>query len=130
MSTEYSYSHPPASYSHHPPPAQLCVVLLILFAFITFPYWYINYESPFEGLYDQIKFFLIISPLILLLVVHLVSRFESPRSPSYLPFSEGESLHRAGGIPWRLGFVLALVFWMISYHSSFKERWFPLQAKS
>ncbi|KAE9459872.1 hypothetical protein C3L33_08228, partial [Rhododendron williamsianum] len=77
MSTEYSYSHPPASYSH-PPPAQLCVVLLILFAFITFPYWYVNYESPFEGLYDQIKFLLIISPLILLLVVHLVSRFESP----------------------------------------------------
>ncbi|KAI8545689.1 hypothetical protein RHMOL_Rhmol07G0058800 [Rhododendron molle] len=123
---ESSYSNP----SPGPPPAQLCVLLLILFAFITYPYW-INYESPFEGLYDQIKFILIVSPLILLLVVHLVSRFgSSRRSPFYLPFPEGESLHRAGGIPWRVGFVLVLVFLMISYHSSFKERWFPLQAKS
>ncbi|KAI8545688.1 hypothetical protein RHMOL_Rhmol07G0058700 [Rhododendron molle] len=123
MSTDYSYSHPP-------PPAHLCFLLLILFTFITFS-WYTNYESMFEGLFDQIKLILIVSPLILLLAVHLVSSFGSSRgSTFFLPLPERDSLHRAGGTPWGVGFLLVLLFLMISYRSSFQERWFPLLARS
>ncbi|KAH7863341.1 hypothetical protein Vadar_016268 [Vaccinium darrowii] len=117
------------SYSHPPPPAHLCFLLLILFTFITFS-WYINYDSIFEGLFVQIKLVLIVSPLILLAAVHLFSSFGNSWSPFSLPLPERDSLHRAGGTPWGVGFLLVLLFFMISYHSSFQERWFPLLSRS
>ncbi|KAH7862877.1 hypothetical protein Vadar_010533 [Vaccinium darrowii] len=122
MSTDSSYSHPP------PPPVHLCFLLLILFTFITFS-WYINYESVFEGLFYQIKLVLIVSPLILLAALQLVSTFGDSRSPFFLSLPERDSLHRAGGTPWGVGFLLVLLFFMISYHSSLQERWFPLLSR-
>lgn len=115
------------AYNPQPPmPVHLCFFLIILFMFVGFT-WYINYESIFEGLFDQIKLLLMVSPLILLMVVHLLSSLE--RSLFFLPFPEQDAIHRAGSTPWGVGLLLVLLLFMISYQSDFRERWFPLLSR-
>lgn len=115
------------TYNPQPPmPVHLCFFLIILFMFVGFT-WYINYESIFEGLFDQIKLLLMVSPLILLMVVHLLSSLE--RSLFFLPFPEQDAIHRAGSTPWGVGLLLVLLLFMISYQSDFRERWFPLLSR-
>ncbi|KAB2616427.1 hypothetical protein D8674_023015 [Pyrus ussuriensis x Pyrus communis] len=87
--------------------------------------WYINYESMIEDLMTQIKFFLMLVPIILLLVVHCLSGGLS----FLVPLPEQDSLHRAGGSPWGVGLVLVFLLIMISYQSSLQERWFPLLSR-
>ncbi|KAI3856484.1 hypothetical protein MKW92_036619 [Papaver armeniacum] len=110
-------------------PIHLCFFFGILLLFLSFS-WYINYESMFEDMMDQFKLILIISPLLLLLVVHWLSSDDRRRVPLIftLPDSK-DSLHRAGGTPWGVGFVLVFLMFMVSYQSSFHERWFPLLSK-
>ncbi|XAR63380.1 hypothetical protein NMG60_11023293 [Bertholletia excelsa] len=106
-------------------PLHLCCFFLILFMFVSAS-WYANYESLFEGLFDQIKLVLMVSPLILLLAVHLLANFNNP---FFMPLPERDSFHHAGGTPWGVGFLLVLLFFMISYQSVFQERWFPLLSR-
>ncbi|XP_022872635.1 uncharacterized protein LOC111391615 [Olea europaea var. sylvestris] len=99
-------------------PIHLSFLLLVLFMFIGFT------ESLFEGLFDQIKLFLMLSPLLVLLVLHLLSSLQG--SFSFTPFPEQYAIHQAGGTPWGVGFLLVLLLFMISYQSDFRERWFSL----
>lgn len=104
-------------------PLHLCFFMVILFSVLGFT-WYINYESKFEELMTQVKIFLMLLPLLLLLVVHCLSSGSVPLLEA-LP-DDKNSLHRAGGSPWGVGLVLLFLLFMISYQSSFQERWFPL----
>ncbi|KAJ6961253.1 hypothetical protein NC652_000226 [Populus alba x Populus x berolinensis] len=79
--------------------------------------WYINYEDKFEDLINQVKLFLMLSPVVLLLLVHCLSSC----FPVFLPFPERDSLHRAGGSPWGVALLLVFLIFMISYQSSFHE---------
>ena len=107
-------------------PLPLCFFILILFFMLGFS-WYINYESMIEDIATQVKLYLMIVPVVLLLVVHCLS---SDGLVSFLaPLPERDSLHRAGGSPWGVGFLLIFLFFMVSYQSSFQERWFPLLAR-
>lgn len=110
-------------------PLHLCFFLVVLLMFVGFT-WYINYESVLEGVMDQVKLVLMVSPLLLLLVVHWLSNDERRAFNSFIPLPEKDSFHRAGGTPWGVGFLLVFLFFMISYQSSLQERWFPLLAKS
>ncbi|CAA0827147.1 Unknown protein [Striga hermonthica] len=92
----------------------LCFLLLILMSLVGVT-WYINYDSFFEGIIDQIKLLLTLSPLFLLLVLHLM-----PRSPSLLPEQD------SSGTPWGVGLMLVLLLFMLSYQSDLRDRWFPL----
>ncbi|KAL5760589.1 hypothetical protein ACOSP7_019103 [Xanthoceras sorbifolium] len=116
------------AYSQPPLPIHLCFFLLILLMFIGFS-WYVNYEPVLETLFDQVKLYLIMSPLLLLLVVHWLSNDETGRFSYLIPLPEKDSLNRAGGTPWGVGFVLVLLLFMISYQSYFQERWFPLLSR-
>ncbi|KAH7544796.1 hypothetical protein FEM48_Zijuj01G0024200 [Ziziphus jujuba var. spinosa] len=118
-----------SSSKSQPLPLHLCFFLVILLMFVGFT-WYINYESVLEGVMDQVKLVLMVSPLLLLLVVHWLSNDERRVFNSFIPLPEKESLHRAGGTPWGLGFLLVFLFFMISYQSSLQERWFPLLSRS
>ncbi|MQL72113.1 hypothetical protein Taro_004437 [Colocasia esculenta] len=111
-----------------PLPLHLCFFLFILFVFLTLS-WYLSYESALESLVDQLKLVLVLSPLVLLLAVHWLSSAEPGRLPLLLPLPERDSLHRAGGSPWGVGLVLVLLMVMVSYQSSFHERWFPLLSR-
>lgn len=102
-------------------PIHLCFFVFILFFILGFT-WYINYESMFEDLITQIKLFLTLVPLLLLILVHCLSS----GVPSLIPLpGERDSLHRAGGSPWGVALVLVFLLFMISHQSSFHERWFP-----
>ncbi|KAJ9183118.1 hypothetical protein P3X46_007024 [Hevea brasiliensis] len=101
-------------------PFHLCLFVTILIFTLGFS-WYINYESKFEDFINQVKLFLMFSPLLLLLVVHCLSS-----GFLFIPFPERDSLHRAGGSPWGVALLLVFLLFMISYQSSFHERWFPL----
>ncbi|XP_016649863.1 PREDICTED: uncharacterized protein LOC107881184 [Prunus mume] len=125
----YSSSNSQHDHHHHPTfPLHLCFFLLVLLTFVGFS-WYINYESLLEGIFDQVKLVLMVSPLLLLLVVHWLSNNDRRRVPSLIPLPEKDSLHRAGGTPWGVGFLLVFLFFMISYQSYFQERWFPLLSR-
>ncbi|CAI0414363.1 unnamed protein product [Linum tenue] len=76
---------------------------------------------------NQLKLFLILSPLLLLLLVHCLSAGAS--FSLYIPLPERDSLHRAGGSPWGVALLLVFLLYMISYQSSLQERWFPLLAR-
>ncbi|KAL9405213.1 hypothetical protein Peur_002185 [Populus x canadensis] len=132
MGNSYSSSSS-SSYNSHPPlPIHLCFFLLILLMFIGLT-WYIKYEPVLESMFDQGKLILMASPLLLLLLVHWFSNDDHQygrRLSYYLPFPEKDSLHRAGGTPWGVGFLLVFLFFLISYHSYFQERWFPLLSRS
>ncbi|KAL6495647.1 hypothetical protein OROGR_030210 [Orobanche gracilis] len=118
MSNTYTTNNSSPPLSLH-----LCFFFLVLFTFVGIT-WYINYESIFEGLLDQIKLFLMLSPLLLLLAVHLLSTMQ--RSFFLIPLPEQDYLHKSGGTPWGVGLLLVLLFFMISYQSDLRERWFPL----
>ncbi|KAJ4842067.1 hypothetical protein Tsubulata_012405 [Turnera subulata] len=105
-------------------PLHLCFFIIILFFVLGFS-WYINYENKFEDLINQVKLFLMLSPLLLLILVHCLSS----GFPFLMPFPERDSLHRAGGSPWGVALLLVFLLFMISYQSSFHERWFPLVTK-
>ncbi|PON52400.1 Small heat shock protein HSP [Trema orientale] len=113
-------------------PLHLCFFLCILLMFVGFS-WYSNYESVIESALDQIKLVLMLSPLVLLLAVHLLANVETGARragfSTFIPLPQRDSLHRAGGTPWGVGFLLVLLFFMISYQSALQERWFPLLSK-
>nr|CAD1827162.1 unnamed protein product [Ananas comosus var. bracteatus] len=114
-------------------PLHLCFFLLTLFLFIAFS-WYMSYESALESLIEQVKFLFMVSPLVLLLVVHLMSSRERRHVPFFAPLPEHQqpfycSRGRAGGSPWGVALVLVLLMFMISYQSYFHERWFPLLSR-
>ncbi|XP_061341627.1 uncharacterized protein LOC133287943 [Gastrolobium bilobum] len=111
------------------PPLHLCLFLLTFFILLGFSL-YSNYEPMMESFMDQMKLVLIISPLLLLLAVHFLSNYGGQGVlSSLIRLPEKESLHRAGGTPWGVGFILVVVLFMVSYQSSFQERWFPLLSK-
>lgn len=104
----------------------LCFFLLTLFMFLGFS-WYLTYESILESLMEQLKLVLMVSPLLLLVVVHFLSYYgDGSFLSSLIPLTERESLHREGGTPWGVGLFLVVLLFMISYQSSLQERWFPL----
>ena len=109
-------------------PLQLYFFMAILVSVLGIS-WYIHYESVIEDLMNQIKFILILSPILLLLLLHCISA-GGGRFGFYLPLpAERDSVHRAGGSPWGVALLLVFLLFMISYQSSLHERWFPLISK-
>lgn len=125
----YSYDYYSSSSSSPPLPLHLCLFLFTLFALISLS-WYMAYESVLESLLDQLRLGLMLSPLLLLLLVHWLSNDERRWVPFFIPMpTERESFHRAGGSPWGVALVLVLLIFMISYHSYFQDWWFPLLSR-
>ncbi|KAG0450837.1 hypothetical protein HPP92_026732 [Vanilla planifolia] len=121
MAYHYYYNNSRASSSSKssPFPLHLCFFLLILLPCITFS-WYRSYESALGSILSQIKRFLIASSFVLLLGVQLFSIVADGRW-----WSPDET--HSGGSPWIVGLFLLVLFLMVSYQSSFHERWwFPL----
>ncbi|KAI3434226.1 uncharacterized protein J3R85_006682 [Psidium guajava] len=112
-----------------PPPLHLCFFVAVLFLVLGFS-WYVNYESVVEDMMTQVKLFLMLCPVVLLLLVHVLSNEEDRnRVPFFLAMPERDSLHRAGGSPWGVAAVLVFLIFMVSYQSSMRERWFPLLSR-
>uniref|UniRef100_A0A0E0M1T9 Uncharacterized protein n=1 Tax=Oryza punctata TaxID=4537 RepID=A0A0E0M1T9_ORYPU len=120
-------------------PLHLCFFLVVLLVFLGLS-WYMSYESAAERFADQARLLLMASPLALLLAVRLLSgggegggggggRRGVDQLRLSLPMPERDSIHRAGGSPWGVGVLLALLVVMVSYQSNFRDRWFPLVSR-
>ncbi|KAF0915764.1 hypothetical protein E2562_038731 [Oryza meyeriana var. granulata] len=114
-------------------PLHLCFFLVVLLVFLGFS-WYMSYESAAERFADQARLLLMASPLALLLAVRLLSGAGGGDRRGVdqllsLPMPERDSIHRAGGSPWGVGVLLALLIVMVSYQSNFRDRWFPLTSR-
>ncbi|KAK6937042.1 hypothetical protein RJ641_034072 [Dillenia turbinata] len=128
MARNYSTSYYGYDYDYTALPLHLCFFFFISLLLLAFS-WYINYGSMFESLIDQVKLFVILSPLLLLLVVQLLSSENRRRVPFFISLPEKDSLHRAGGSPWGVALLLVFLLFMISHQSYFHERWFPLRTR-
>ncbi|XP_062178737.1 uncharacterized protein LOC133883425 [Phragmites australis] len=96
-------------------------------------------ESAVESLVDQLRRFLILSPLLLILAVQLWVATGGERRAGgggggimcllaelVMGDQRGQYGYRAGGSsPWGVALALVLVLFLISYQSSLQERWFP-----
>ncbi|KAL5832296.1 hypothetical protein ACOSQ4_017650 [Xanthoceras sorbifolium] len=107
-------------------PLHLSFFIIVIVFIIGFT-WYINTETKFEDFVHHVKLFIMITPIVLLLLVHCLS--SSSSSWFFVPFPERESVHRAGASPWGVAALLVFLIYMISHQSSWHERWFPLITK-
>nr|XP_043614204.1 uncharacterized protein LOC122586160 [Erigeron canadensis] len=111
-------------------PIHFFFFVCVVFIFLCFT-WYINYESKVERFMHTMKIVLMLTPVVLLLLVHWFSSrdYRRPWLPSLVPLPEKDALHRAGGSPWGVAIVLVFVIYMVSYQSSIRERWYPLSSR-
>ncbi|KAK8934257.1 hypothetical protein KSP39_PZI014613 [Platanthera zijinensis] len=110
--TGYSQSSPPL-------PLHLLFFFLTLLLFLSLS-WYLSYEPVWESVMSQVRFLLIVSPLVLLLVVHWLSCGpDCGRSAAFFtaPPQERQALHRGRGSPFGVGLLLALLLLMVSFRS-------------
>ena len=77
---------------------------------------------------EQLGLVVVVLPL--LLAIHWQSDRNSNARQWWVPFlvpvPERESLHRAGRSPWGVGFLVALLLFLISNQSYFRENWLPI----
>ncbi|KAK1435202.1 hypothetical protein QVD17_00963 [Tagetes erecta] len=109
-------------------PVHFVFFMFVLFIFLWFT-WYINYESKIESFMHYFKIFIVLTPVVLLVLVHWLSSGERSWLPSLVPLPEKDSFHRAGGSPWGVAIVVVFLVYMVSHQSSFHERWFPLSRR-
>ncbi|KVH90887.1 hypothetical protein Ccrd_007132 [Cynara cardunculus var. scolymus] len=109
-------------------PIHFIFFLCVLFIFLCFT-WYVNYESKVESFMHHLKIFLVLTPIVLLLLVHWLSNGETAWFPSLVPLPKKDSFHKAGQSPWGVAILLIFLIYMASHRSSFHERWFPLSRR-
>uniref|UniRef100_A0ACD5ZBA6 Uncharacterized protein n=1 Tax=Avena sativa TaxID=4498 RepID=A0ACD5ZBA6_AVESA len=111
---------------------------------------YSRCESAVEGLLDQLRVAVVLSPLLLLLAAQYWTatgrrwRSSSSSSSSSLlaspmvvsrehPAPWYEQQHQrdsgAGSSPWGVALALALVLLLVSYQSCFQDLWFPVVSR-
>ncbi|KAB1227912.1 hypothetical protein CJ030_MR1G013792 [Morella rubra] len=74
---------------------------------------YLIYDAVMATASELLQRLLVISPLLLVIAVHWLSTGSHLSLP--MPGSEPGAIHRAGGSPWGVAFVLMLLFFLISY---------------
>ncbi|GMQ00634.1 hypothetical protein CsSME_00047638 [Camellia sinensis var. sinensis] len=109
-------------------PVHMYFLLAVVFLILGFT-WYINYESKFQDMMYQLKLIFILTPIVLLLVVHWLSSEDRHTVPFSISLPEKDSLHRAGGSAWGVAALLVFLLYMISYQSKLHESWFPLLSR-
>ncbi|KAM7528745.1 hypothetical protein LguiB_032155 [Lonicera macranthoides] len=73
----------------------LFLATLFLLLWLT---WRINYESEVEDFMDNLKFILMLSPVVLLLLVHYLSTDDRDRVPFFFQLPEQEYFHQADNL--------------------------------
>lgn len=80
---------------------------------------YIVYDAIMATASELLQRLLVISPLLLIIIVHWLSTGSQLNFP--MPGSEPSAIHRAGGSPWGVAFLLLLLFFLISFQPSLHE---------
>ncbi|KAI7990129.1 hypothetical protein LOK49_LG12G00798 [Camellia lanceoleosa] len=90
----------------------LMTAMSILGAF----FGYIVYGAVMSTAAELLPRLLMVSPLLLVIAVHWLS--SSRGLDIQMPGSEPDAIHRAGGSPWGIAFVLLFLFLLICYQPS------------
>ena len=77
---------------------------------------YVVYDAVMATASELLQRLLVISPLLLVIAVHWLSSGSQLNIP--IPGSEPGAIHRAGGSPWGVAFLLIILFFLISYQPS------------
>ncbi|KAB2607499.1 hypothetical protein D8674_040341 [Pyrus ussuriensis x Pyrus communis] len=77
---------------------------------------YTVYDAVMATVSELLQRLLVISPLLIVIVVHWLSTGSQVNIG--IPGSEPGAIHRAGGSPWGVAFLLFLLFFLISYQPS------------
>ncbi|CAN6178865.1 unnamed protein product [Urochloa humidicola] len=140
----YYYNYPQRVRGGGGHPSVFFFVLLATVSIIAATTVFAWCESAVESLLDQLRGLLILSPLLLIIAVQLwvatggdgggimCGLWEMVAGDHRRPYGYGYGYgNRYGGgggsSPWGVAVALVLVLLLVSYHSSFQERWrFPL----
>lgn len=83
---------------------------------------YIIYDAVMATASELLQRLLMISPLLIVITVHWLSTMPSSSCLSFLlPGSSPGDIHRAGGSPWGVAFVLVIIFVLISFQPSLQS---------
>ncbi|GMY16181.1 Transmembrane protein [Fagus crenata] len=91
-------------------------LLMAAITFICVFLGYVIYDAIMATASELLQRLLVISPLLLVIAVHWLSAGSHLSLP--MPGSEPGAIHRAGGSPWGVAFVLLLLLFLISYQPS------------
>jgi hypothetical protein len=100
--------------------------LLAILGIVIFLMWFSQtkeYEEEFQQTASNFKLFLFLSPFLLILIF-AVSYSTGGRFHFPLLRPEYDSIQRAGGLPWGIAILVALLLVLLSYQSSFHSKWF------
>ncbi|KAG9443036.1 hypothetical protein H6P81_018890 [Aristolochia fimbriata] len=105
-------------------------VLLIL-AIVLLPLslsWSYSYEEAVESAEEGFNWALLAAPILILLAVHGLSSFDSTwlfRSSAADRRRQTHHRPAEGPPPWGAALLIVLLLLMISYQSTFHDKWFP-----
>ncbi|XP_047078191.1 uncharacterized protein LOC124688574 [Lolium rigidum] len=138
----YSFSRQQPASSQSPATSLHLCLFLATASLLGAASLYSHCESAVEGLFDQLRVAVVLSPLVLLLAAQYWTAsgrsWRSSSSPSLLvspmvvsgehpPWYEQQRRDSggAGSSPWGVALALALVLLLVSYQSCFQDLWFP-----
>uniref|UniRef100_A0A0D9WN29 Uncharacterized protein n=1 Tax=Leersia perrieri TaxID=77586 RepID=A0A0D9WN29_9ORYZ len=143
----YGYTQPAARFggggSQQRPSAHVFLLLATLVLVATWTL-YARCEEAVESLIDQLRVFLILSPLLLIVGVQLWAAASDRGGGGGIMYLLARLMGDGGGdnyyyygrwhgggasSPWGVALVLVLVLFLVSYQSSFQNWWFPLLSR-
>ncbi|CAN0906300.1 hypothetical protein LINGRAHAP2_LOCUS24164 [Linum grandiflorum] len=103
-----------------PPPFPLIAVFFIIISLL---YYRSNNNNNNNQALTNLKLFLVLLPVIIILVAHFLSkleRFANPQmTPDYYGGEVAQQQQRRWELPWGLLVMLAFLLLMLSFHPSF-----------
>lgn len=116
------------AFTLNPLPYPVLFILFVIFIFLAIS-WSSTYESAVEDTEQSINWVLMATPIILLIAVRWLSsipdshQFFLPSSTSYR--SRSHHSPSEGSSPWGVAAFIILLLIMVSYQSTFHDKWFP-----
>ncbi|ERM97893.1 hypothetical protein AMTRI_Chr09g20760 [Amborella trichopoda] len=111
-----------------PLPYPVLFIVSLALLFLGFSSW-LSFEAVYESAVEQASLALALCPILLLLAVRWLSSlenhgqgifFSSDRRQTYRSAQQSE-----GSSPWGVMAFIVLLLVMLSYQSTFLEKWFP-----
>lgn len=118
-----------------PLPYPVLLVLLMVLLLLGLS-WFFDYETFAEETAEQMSWFLLLLPVLLVFLIRWVSSMENLDEAFYGVFFPGHHRRReyydyggrseeGGGSPWAIAAVVVVLLVMVYFQSSFQEMWGP-----
>lgn len=116
------------AFTLNPLPYPVLFILFVVFIFLAIS-WSFAFESVVEDAEEGFNWALIATPIVLLIAIQWLSSIpDSDRFFRSSPSSYRYQTHRRpsdGSSPWVVAALIILLLIMVSYQSTFHDKWFP-----